>query len=297
MLFIVGFLPISILLLYFLINYLIGNNYLYFYSNSESKWNAVSFFNFINSDVLTTLKNKAVNDYSYIKLIIYLTPIFLFEIISYFKENIKLFVMLLVPLLLFTLLKDRSSDYINLSFFIIIVASGVASFSANKNKLLVKNKFNYLIYFLIFSISIFGEYNYFKESNYTSENIYYNSVIYNKHNKILQKQQEGGSYLAVSTLKDSRVLMDKSLFYTIVAFNKKNNYFITNSSIEFKKAINNPIKNCEYIVVANPKSKLYPLDKVSIKLFQETEHKQAFSDYKTKIVYFNEEFKILKVLK
>jgi hypothetical protein len=91
--------------------------------------------------------------------------------------------------------------------------------------------------------------------------------------------------------------MDKSLFYTIVAFNKKNNYFITNSSIEFKKAINNPIKNCEYIVVANPKSKLYPLDKVSIKLFQETEHKQAFSDYKTKIVYFNEEFKILKVLK
>lgn len=294
MIFIIGFLPLSILLLYFTINYLIGNEALYFYTNSESRWNAIKPFNMINLDDLNILKNNAINDFSFIKIIFYLIPIYLFEVCSYYKEGLKVFIMLIVPAVLFTLLKESSTDYMNLSYYSIIVAAAIASYTTNQNKLLKKLKSKYVIYSLIFIGGIIGEYFYIHNSHFTSEKIYANSVLNNVHHKILNQYKNGGRFLAMNTEKESRILCDKSIFYPIITYNKKHNYFIQNSSKDFRKTLSNPKKNCDYIIISNKTSYNYKFDNVNKKLF---ERNLKLNQYSTKIIYFSKDFKILKILK
>lgn len=289
--FIIGFLPVSGLLLYLLINYLMGNDSLYFFTNLESRWNANKVFNNITSESFTFLKNRAANDYSFIKVIIYLAPLFLFEIISSYKDALKVFILVLVPLVLFTFLKDSTIAYMSLSYYTLIIAAAIASFTANKNKFLTSKSITYLAYFLVFLANIFGEYYYLKQSSYTSEKVYFNSTINNTQNKILQQYKNGGRYLLLNTPKDSKVLCDNSLFYGIIAFNEQNNYFVPNASNVYNTAISNPKGNLDYIILTNKKSKNYLYDKVGIELTKKQKK------YTTKVVYFTEEFKILKILK
>lgn len=292
--FIIGFLPVSGLLLYLLINYLMGNDFFYFYTNLESKWNANKMFNSINSTSIVTLKNRAVNDYSFVKIIVYLIPLFLFEIISHYKHALKIFILLIVPLILFIFLKDRTLDYMSLSYYAILIAAAIASFTTNKNNALRPKTIAYVAYSVVFVAGILGEYYYLKQSSYTSEQVYFSSITNNTHDKILQQYKDGGRYLLLNTPKNSKVLCDNSLFYTVIAFNEKNNYFVPNASNAYNVAVSNPKDNVDFIVVSNKNSKNYLYDKVDMKLNRQ---QKKIKNYSTQIVFFTEEFKILKILK
>ncbi|MEO9571475.1 MAG: hypothetical protein ABJG40_09795, partial [Polaribacter sp.] len=297
MIFIIGFFPISGFILYLTINYLIGDNFFYFYENLESKWNANTFLSIVETDTITNLKNRAVNHYSFAQIIIFITPIYLFEIISHYKEGLKVFVLLLVPIFIFVLIKDRSLNYMSLSYYVVFIASGIASITVTQNKLFKLKIVNYLSFTFLFLISIFGEYYYLEKSNFTSEQIFYQSIINNTHNKTLQDYKNGGRFLAINTTLNSIVLCDKSIMYPIIAYNKKNNFFIPNSSPLYKKAIINPQSTCDYIIVSNKTSPYYKYDKTETSLKEQLQKKNGDKNYLTETVYYCNTFKIIKVLK
>jgi hypothetical protein len=297
MLFIIGFFPITGLLLYFIINYLIGNDAYYFYDSLDTSWNGNSILSILDPNTITSLNNKAVNNYSFFNIVIYLTPIYLFEIVSHYKKSLKVFIFLLVPLLLYVLVRESKIDYMSLSYYIIIIAAGIASIASTPDKHFKIKLFNYLGYACLFTVSIYGEYQYLEKSNFTSEQVYYKSLIENEQNDLLLQYKNGARYLASKTPENSIVLCDRSIMYPIVAYNKKNNFFISNSSIDFKKAIYNPKENCDYIIISNTTSPLYFYDKIEATFKDIKEKGLGVNSYRTETIYFCDAFKILKVLK
>ena len=172
MVFIIGFFPITGLLLYFIINYLIGNDFYYFYTSLETRWNGNSFLSSLYSTTIVSLDNKAVNDFSFFNIVVFITPIYVFEILTYYKNGLKVFILLLVPLLLYMLVKDSKIDYMNLSYYVIIIASGIASIAVTPDKYFKIKLLNYFSYACLFIISIYGEYLYLEKSNSTSEQVF-----------------------------------------------------------------------------------------------------------------------------
>lgn len=297
MIFIIGFFPISGFILYLTINYLVGDNFFYFYENLESKWNANSFLSLIDTNTITILKKRAVNHYSFVHIIFFITPIYVFEIISHYKEGLKVFVLLLVPIFLFVLIKDRNLNFMSLSYYIVVIASGIASITVTQNKLFKSKMVSYLTYSLLFIISILGEYFYLEKSNFTSEQIFYQSIVNNTHNKTLQDYKNGGRFLAINTPINSIVLCDKSIMYPIIAYNKKNNFFIPNSSPDYKKAIINPQTNCNYIIVSNTSSPFYNYDKTETALKEQIQKKDGVKNYISETIFYCNTFRIIKILK
>ncbi|MCG1036503.1 hypothetical protein [Polaribacter sargassicola] len=297
MIFIIGFFPVTSLLLYFIINYLMGNDFFYFYDSLDTKWNGNSIFSLLEINTITSLDNRAVNNFSFFNIVLFISPIFIFEIIRHYKKPLNIIILSLVPLLLYTLLRDSNTNFMNLSYYVIIIAAAIASIAAATSNNLKFKKVSYLIYACLFSINIYGEYQYLKKSSFTSEQIYFNSVINKEQNTTLLEYKEGGRYLAANTPENAIVLCDRSIMYPLVAYNKDNNFFISNSSTEFKNAIYNPTENCDYIILSNAESPFYYYDKVEANFNNIEKNGLSVNDYRTKVIYFSNTFRILKVIK
>lgn len=297
MLFIIGFFPVSGLLLYLLINYLMGNDFYYFYDSLDTRWNGNAFLSIIDPNNSVSLNNKATNDYSFLNIVAFIIPIYVIEIITHYKNYLKVFVLMLVPLLLYVLVRDSKIEYMSLAYYVIIIAASLASIASTTGKYFKQKTLNYFSYGFIFVLSIYGEYLYLKNSNFTSEQLYYNSVVNNEQSDILLHYKKGGRFLASNTPKNSIILCDRSIMYPIVAYNKKNNFFISNSSAQFKKAIYNPKQNCDYIIISNTNSPFYFYDKVEASFKDIEEKGLGVNSYKTEEIYYSDAFKILKVIK
>jgi len=297
MIFIIGFFPIASLLLYLFINYLMGDDSFYFYNSLESKWNGNSFLSLLDYNTVTGLNNKAINDFSFLNIVLFLTPIYIFELVKNYNKGLKIFITLLVPLVLYVLVRDSIIDYMSLNYYVIIIAAGIASISTTSDKYFKLKKINIIGYAFIFILSIYGEYLYLEKSSFTSEQVFYKSVVKKEHNKVLQQYKNGGHFLAFNTPKNSVVLCDKSIMYPIIAYNKKNNLFLSNTSAEYIKALHNPKKFCDYIVISNVKSPFYFLDKIEINLTNIAKKKAITNNYSGKIIYNCEAYRIVEILK
>ena len=297
MVFIIGFFPVVSLLLYLFINYLMGNNAYYFYNTLGAKWNSNTLLSLINPDTITAMNNKAINDFTFLNIIVFIIPMYIYELITNYKNGLKLFVLLLAPALLYVLVRDSKIEYMGLFYYVIFVSSAIASIVTAKHK---KNKYKKLrnvCYACLFVISIYGEYTYFKQSSFTSEYVFFNSVVEKENTDILPQYKNGGRYLAYNTPKNSVVLCDRSIMYPLVAYNQKNNLFISNTSIDFKRSIYDPKKYCDYIIVSNSKSPHYFLDRVVVN-FQELSIKETdYKGYKSDVVYVCDAFMIVKIIK
>jgi len=297
MVFIIGFFPVTGLLLYLLINYLMGNDAFYFYDSLVTKWNGNSFLTVLNPNTITNLDNRAVNDFSFFNIVFFLMPIYVFELIVHYKKGLKVFILLLVPVLLYVLVRDSITDYMSLSYYVVIIACGIASIATTSAKYFKSKKSIYFAYAALFIISICGEYLYLEKSSFTSEKVYYNSVVKKEQNDVLLDYKKGGRFLAFNTPENAVILCDKSLMYPIVAFNNKNNLFIANSSDEFKKALYNPKDHCDYIITSNEKSPYSFLDKVKINLENNKTKALGINNYRSKVVYYCDAFTITKIIK
>ena len=297
MIFIIGFFPISSLLLYLFINYLMGDDSLYFYNSLETRWNGNSFLSLIDSESITGLKNKAVNDFSFLSIVVFILPIYLFELVSHYKRGLKVFILLIVPVLLYVLVRGSQIDYMGLFYYVIIIAAGIASIATSSLKHFKSKWIGYFSYALLFIISIYGEYLYLEKSSYTSEQVFFNSVVEKEQNNVLLDYRKGARFLALNTPKNSVVLCDKSIMYPIVAYDEKNNYFISNASVNYEKAFYNPKKYCDYLIISNTKSPFYFLDKVASNLNSIEKKGASITSYRSKVVYFCSTFKIVKIIK
>ncbi|WP_147677351.1 hypothetical protein [Algibacter pacificus] len=297
MIFIIGFFPVASLLLFLFINYLMGNDSFYFNNALDTKWNGNSFFSLLDYDTITGLKNKAVNDFSFLNIVLFIIPIYVFELISYYNRALKLFILLLVPILLGILVRDSHIDYMSLQYYIIFIAAGIASIAAKPGKYFTSNKISYISYACLFIVCIYGEYLYLKNSTFTSEQVFYKSVMENEQNNALNQYKNGGRFLAFNTPKNSVVLCDRSIMYPLVAYNKKNNFFISNASAEFKQALYNPKKYCDYLIISNKKSPFYFLDKVETN-FKNIENKDLNTNrFTNNTIYYCDAFRIIKIIK
>ncbi len=297
MIFIIGFFPISSLLLYLFINYLMGDDSLYFYNSLETRWNGNSFLSLIDSESITGLKNKAVNDFSFLSIVVFILPIYLFELVSHYKRGLKVFILLIVPVLLYVLVRSSQIDYLGLFYYVIIIAAGIASIATSSLKHFKSKLIGYFSYALLFIISIYGEYLYLEKSSYTSEQVFFNSVVEKEQNNVLLDYRKGARFLALNTPKNSVVLCDNSIMYPIVAYDEKNNYFISNASVNYEKAFYNPKKYCDYLIISNTKSPFYFLDKVASNLNSMEKKRASITSYRSKVVYFCSTFKIVKIIK
>ncbi|WP_434035801.1 hypothetical protein [Formosa sp. 4Alg 33] len=296
MVFIIGFFPITTLLLYLFINYLMGNDFFYFYDSLDTRWNGNSFLSLLETDTLAGLNNRTVNDFSFIHIVIYLLPIYLFELITHYKKGLKVFILVLAPILLHLLVRDSIVDYMSLSYYSILIACGLASMATTTETFFNLKKLSYIFYACLFVGSIYGEYLYLKNSSFTSEQIYYKSVVEQEQNPVLLEYKKAGEFLASNTPENSVVLSDRSILYPIIAYNNKNNFFISNSSAEFEKAIYYPDNHCDYIIVTNKKSPYHFLDKVATNF--NFKKNNGFSTYsiRSKVVYHSDTFSIVKVV-
>lgn len=297
MVFIIGFFPVVSLLLYLFTNYLMGNDPFYFYNDLGAKWNGNRILSILDSDSVTELNNKAVNNFSFLKLLIFLTPLYFFEFVSSYKRGLKLFLFTVVPLLLYGLLKDSKIEFMGLFYYAMLIASAIASIVSRNHNYSSKKIIRKLSYVFIFIISIYGEYLYFKGSSFTSEHVYYSSVVNDQQIDDLVQYKNGGRFLALNTPDESVILCDRSIMYPLIAYNKMNNVFIANESGDFKKALYNPEKYCDYIIISNNKSKFYFLDKVRVNLEDIKKADSEYSGYRSKVVYNCKAFRVLEIIK
>ncbi len=296
MVFIIGFFPITGLLLYLLINYLMGNDTFYFYDSLDTKWNGNSFLSLLEPDTITNLNNKAVNDFSFFNIVMFLTPIYLFELVMHYKKGLKVFILLLVPVLLYVLVRDSITDYMSLSYYVVIIACGLASIATTPDKFFKAKKRNCFAYACLFIVSIYGEYTYLKKSSFTSEQVYYKSVVEKEQNAILLEYKKAGRFLAFNTPENAVILCDRSIMYPLVAFNNKNNVFISNTSDAFKTALYNPKDNSDYIITSNTNSPHYFLDKVEANLSINKKNNIG-NPFRSEVVYYCDAFTIVKIIK
>ena len=138
---------------------------------------------------------------------------------------------------------------------------------------------------------------YLEKSSFTSEQVYFKSVVEKEQENILMQYKAGGRFLAQNTPKNAVILCDRSIMYPLVAFNNKNNFFISNSSDTYSKALYNPKKYCDYLIISNTKSPFYFSDKVASNIKNLKENKEGISNYRSKVIYFSDAFKIVKILK
>lgn len=297
MVFIIGFFPITSLLLYLFINYLMGDDYFYFYNSLDTKWNGNSFLSLLEYNTVTGLNNKAVNDFSFFNIALFITPIYVFELITNYKRGLKLFILLLVPLLVYVLVRDSQIDYMGLHYYVVFIACGIASIVTTPDKYFTTKIINCLSYALLFALSIYGEYLYLEKSTFTSEQVFYKSVVHKEQNDVLLQYKNGGRFLAFNTPENSVVLCDRSIMYPLIAYNKKNNFFISNASGAFKEALNDPKKHCDYLIISNTKSPFYFLDKVETNLTNISKKKSNVNNYRSKVIYNCDAFRIVEILK
>lgn len=297
MVFIIGFFPVVSLLLYLFINYLMGDDLYYFYNTLGSKWNSNRLLSLLNPDTVTAMNNKAVNDFSFLNLVVFIIPIYIYELVTNYKNELKVFVLLLVPALLYVLVRDSKIEYMGLFYYVLLIASAIASIATSTYKDTKYKMLRNISYACLFIISICGEYSYFKQSSFASEQVFYKSVVEKENNRVLTQYKNGGRYLAYNTPKNSIVLCDRSIMYPLVAYNQKNNLFISNTSLDFKKSIYDPKKYCDYIVMSNSKSPHYFLDRVVVNFQELSIKKTDYNGYKSKVVYVCDAFRIVKVIK
>jgi len=297
MVFIIGFFPITSLLLYLFINYLMGDDAFYFYNSLETRWNGNSFLSLIDSDTITGLNNRAVNDFSFLSIITFLLPIYVFELVTHYKKSLNVFILLLVPVLLYVLVRDSLIDYMGLFYYVIIIAAGIASIASTSFNHFKLKWVGYISYAFLFVFSICGEYFYLEKSTYTSEQVFFKSVVEKEQNEVLLDYKSGGRFLALNTPENSVVLCDKSIMYPLVAYNEQNNYFISNASVDYDKAFYNPKKYCDYLIISNIKSPFYFGDKVASNLKSVEKKGVSVNSYRSKVVYYCKTFKIVKIIK
>ncbi|ANW96601.1 hypothetical protein AXE80_10075 [Wenyingzhuangia fucanilytica] len=297
MVFIIGFFPVVSLLLYLFINYLMGSDFYYFYNVLGAKWNSNKFLSLLDTTTLTAMNNKAVNDFSFLRILVFIAPIYFYELIVNYKNELKVFVLLLAPVLLYVLVRDSKIEYMGLFYYVILVSSAIASITTANYKNAKNKNLRNLSYACLFIGCIYGEYFYFKQSLFSSEQIFYKSVVEKENNKVLSQYKNGGRFLAFNTPENSIVLCDRSIMYPLLAYNKKNNLFISNTSEEYKMAISNPKKYCDYIIISNIKSPHYFYDKIEINFKELSKTKLGYNSYKSKVIYVCDAFRIIEVIK
>ncbi|MGY5355908.1 hypothetical protein [Wenyingzhuangia sp. IMCC45467] len=296
MVFIIGFFPVVTLVLYLFTNYLMGNDYFYFYNDVGAKWNGNKSLSILGVDFITEQNNKAVNDFSFLDLLVFIMPLYLFELIKSYKKGLKLYLLLSVPLLLYVLLRDSKIEYMSLFYYVIIISTAIASIVTTTDDERKKTLI-YFSYAIVFLISIYGEYKYLEGSSFTSEKIYFDNVIHDEQNNELLQYKNGGRFLHLNTPKKSVILCDKSIMYPLIAYNGKNNVFISNESVDFKKALYNPKKYCDYIILSNTKSPFYYLDKVNVNLEEIKKTDKGYNSYRSKVVFVCKTFRVIEVIK
>lgn len=297
MMFIIGFFPVVTLLLYLLTNYLMGNDFYYFYSDVGSKWNGNRSLSILDANVLTELNNKAVNDFSFLSLMMCLTPLYIYEVLFNLRKGLKLLVMSAVPILLYILLRDSKIEYMGLFYYVLIPSTAIASIITATYQDFDKKKIQYLGYTFVFATSIYGEYTYFKESVFTSEQVYFDDVVNKEQIGVLTEYKNGGRFLKFNTPKKSVILCDKSIMYPLIAFNQRHNVFISNETKEFKKAIYNPKRYCDYMIISNRKSPFYYLDKVEVNLEEAKKTDLSYNTYRSKVVFVCNSYRIVEIIK
>lgn len=297
MVFIIGFFPLVTLILYFFINYLMGDNSLYFYNNPVAKWNGHKILSIVHRDLIAEFDNKAVNDFSFLKLLVFLIPLYLLELFTSYKKELKMFLLLSVPLLLFVLVRDSKIEYMGLFYYIVFISSSIASVVTRNHNYINKKILRYFAYVCVLCVSVYAEYEYFKKSTFTSESLYYTSIVNNKNSKILEQYRIGGTFLKVNTNSGSIVLCDRSIMYPLIAYNDMNNVFIENGSADFQKALYNPKKHCDYMVISNEKSPFYETDKINVDMQYIYKRTNSSVFYRSKIIFTCDFFRIVEIIR
>jgi len=294
--FIVGFFPLATLLIYLFINYLMGDNSHYFYETLTARWNGNHDLSLLNKEnLITNLDEKAVNEFSFLFVVSFITPLFLFQLVDNYKKELKVLVLMSVPALLYVLVRESKIEYMGLHYYILLLGVAIASISTASNGCLSKNRSRYIVYTFMFLLSIYGECNYLKKSIYSSEEIFYNSVVEHKNNKELEDFKAAGIFLKYNTPENSKVLCDRSIMYPVIAYSARNNKFISNVSEKYKLAIREPAKYCNYLILSNHKSSLYFLDKLATRF----EEKKRFKDskYRSRVVFSCKTLRIIEFIK
>ena len=214
----------------------------------DNKWNSSHVFNFLTSAKLEFYATFSDNDYRYVRVIFLLLPIFIFQLINNSKKSARVLVFLCAPVLIFVFLKVKDVELLNLNIYVILLSAALASLIGVTKKV---TRFRLGVYALVFGLSIFSEYIYFKNSAYTSEKLFVQQLTDEPANQLLEKYKEAGEFLKSHSSKGSKLLCDASVMYPLVVFNDKHNTVIPFKSKLYDLTIQNPLKQTDFVILMN----------------------------------------------
>lgn len=300
MIIVVSFFPITMLLIYLTINYLFGHELFFFESNGTSQWNShhirniveLNYFKGVNGEYSKMLEYIAINNYTFIALIIALMPLFFVEYFTQGRNNIKQIIFLAPVILLVILFRDSKVEMLNLNYFLLFSGVALASITSSFGK--KQSYVKWVVYPAVFIIAIFGEWYYFKNTISPSEKIFYNNLVLEEKSEIIELMKVGAEAIKREIPANDKILCDHSVFYPLIALNHNQNKFVNNLSDDFQLSISNPKKHASYIIVTNPKSPFYDKDIVrqSIKIIEDNYPEDIVEE---QIIYENAHFRILRI--
>ncbi|NIJ44675.1 hypothetical protein FHR24_001114 [Wenyingzhuangia heitensis] len=291
MVLIISFLPISVFLIYLMINNLYGDDFFFFLINNTSGWNN----NNINN-LTSTLGNleyslNAVNSFAVIKIILLISAFYCLEFVIDIKQSIKVVILAIIPVILILLMREQKIEMINLNFLVVFHIIAIASFlTFYKQNTLKSKNLKLTIYSLFFIGMIYGEFHYFKSSISIQEKNFFTSVTKNETNEILELNKRGAIFILNSIPLNSTILCDNSVFYPIITFDNNTHHFLENLSDDFTKALKKPAKHADYIIISKENSPLYSKDILAYYIKENA----ALLNH---IIYESKYYQILKVRK
>ena len=264
MIMVVGFFPLVTLAIYLLINQLFGSDP-YFFKKSEflrTQKFSINQFDLATSEISFDL--LAQNSYTFLVYVIGLLMLFFLQYFRNLKNWLLHGLFISTPIFLILALKQSHIATLNLSYFGLfygVALASIVSYYRGGNHSEEKHQWQW-IYLVVLTLSIYGEYHYFKNSIHPSEKEFHQALMNKQPSEFSSGMKEVSFFIKNNINEDSKILCDNDLFYPVMVLSEKTPSYFYQLTDTYEAALRYPNLYVDYIIVAHPETFYYRNDKM-----------------------------------
>jgi len=291
MMVVVGFLPMMSFLLYVLLNRILTGNAFFFEDNVTSQWSSYVEQSFISFKSLTDKRLASTNDPYFYAILLLLFPMYLYQFIRKTREFFKVAIFLTIPLVLLFFFRSEHFELINLNYFSVFIACGMAAGVMYKPRERYR-RLNQYIWPIVLGLAVIGEWVYFSQSSYRPEKSFYQAARYQESDKMIKSLKHAAAYIDKRVEPTDQILCDEAIFYPLMAFTEDQSKFLHTFDNTYYTALQNPSLYTKYLVLSASMSPLYNWD--VIRFYEENFNSEK--GYHLTPVYSNPYLYLVKIV-
>jgi len=288
-------LPVTVLFIYKLLNFIHAGNSSYFLTSQYANWHVVG--NEYIGNILRSGKSENVNFQSQIVFhffVVALTPMFLLVFFIFKGKMYELFT-LFVPLILLSVLLLENQSYITIEYYLIFLVFGLLGVCYYAGK-----KFNvkylYPVVIIVAVLNVFTGIYYFKHTGDKEEQVFYDSFLKMKKVTTVRSTSEEydlASYISNIVDNTHKILMDDAAAFRIMVHMRSLKPVVMPVDNNYITIAENPKLGVRYICIAKKNNPLRNFTVWNDYDFHQMELRQQF---KSVIMFETENWAIYKVL-